>query len=189
MSAWVYILKCADNSYYTGSTVTIEKRLGEHHSGIIACYTRTRRPLKLVFSQEFVTTYEAICAERQIKGWTRKKKEALMALNFDLLVELARSKLKKSSWGHTEPGCPEPASVERVEVRVHLFIAKPPSTSSGWLCCGFAQGKLAGTKSKLASQALLYSVIFNALWDFNICFLHFNRVTLSLSKGHQLHYF
>lgn len=97
MSAWVYILECSDNSYYTGSTVTIEKRLGEHHSGIIACYTRMRRPLKLVFSQEFVTIYEAISAERQIKGWTRKKKEALMALNFDLLVELASSQRKQPS--------------------------------------------------------------------------------------------
>ena len=121
MSAWVYIIKCFDKSYYTGSTVAIEKRLGEHHSGILACYTRTRRPLKLVYSQEFVSIYEAICAERQIKGWTRKKKEALISSNFDLLVELSSSKRKQPTRDH----------IEFVEVKAHLNIAKSPSTSSG----------------------------------------------------------
>jgi predicted GIY-YIG superfamily endonuclease len=78
MSFWVYILHCADNSYYTGYTDNLEKRIVEHQTGEIEGYTSTRLPVTLVFADEFPTREEALTREWQIKGWGRKKKEAMM---------------------------------------------------------------------------------------------------------------
>jgi putative endonuclease len=76
---WVYILKCADHSYYTGHTDNLEIRLAQHATKAIPnCYTATRLPFELVFSQMFPTREEALISERQIKGWSRKKKKALI---------------------------------------------------------------------------------------------------------------
>lgn len=71
---WVYILKCSDNSYYTGHTDDLETRIGQHQAGVCDSYTATRLPIQLVWSQEFVTREEALSAEMQIKGWSRKRK-------------------------------------------------------------------------------------------------------------------
>ena len=76
MSFWVYILRCADGSYYTGHTDDLERRLAEHHSGQMAGYTATRRPVALLFSESCSTRDEALAAERRIKGWSRKKKRS-----------------------------------------------------------------------------------------------------------------
>ncbi len=89
---YVYILKCNDDSYYTGHTDDIEKRLAEHIHGQMPSYTTTRLPIHLVFSQEFMRREEAIAAERQIQGWSRKKKEALIAGNWKMLVHLSNNK-------------------------------------------------------------------------------------------------
>jgi putative endonuclease len=78
MSFWAYILLCADNSYYTGHTDNLEERLGKHETGEFVGYTSARLPVRLVFSEQFPTREEALTCERQIKGWSRKKKEALM---------------------------------------------------------------------------------------------------------------
>ena len=78
MTFWVYILRCADGSYYTGHTDNLQNRLAQHQSGACGGYTATRLPLNLVFSQECATREEALSAERQIKGWSRAKKEAMM---------------------------------------------------------------------------------------------------------------
>jgi len=94
--AWVYILKCADGKYYTGSTTKIQKRIAEHMEGIFSGYTCSRLPVILVFSQKFPTIEEAIFAERMIKGWTRKKKEALINSDFELLHDLAECKNQTS---------------------------------------------------------------------------------------------
>ncbi|HFP7876270.1 TPA: GIY-YIG nuclease family protein, partial [Legionella pneumophila] len=76
---WVYILQCSDKSYYTGQTDNLEKRLTQHQDKMIpGCYTSTRLPIQLKFSQEFMSREEALNAERQIKGWSRRKKEALI---------------------------------------------------------------------------------------------------------------
>lgn len=87
--AWVYILKCSDGSYYTGKTQNLELRIAQHQNGIYKGYTSKRRPVKLVYSQVFPTYIEAIQAERQIKGWSRAKKEALIHGDFELLHKLA----------------------------------------------------------------------------------------------------
>ena len=92
MPFWVYILRCSDGSYYTGQTDNLEKRFAEHTSGCIpTCYTYQRRPVELVFSQEFATREEALVSERQIKGWSRKKKEAMMRGDWSEVSRLARS--------------------------------------------------------------------------------------------------
>jgi predicted GIY-YIG superfamily endonuclease len=92
MAFWVYILECADGSYYVGHTDTLDYRLQEHHSGAVSTYTRTRRPVRLAYSQDFPTRDEAFAAERQIKGWTRRKKEALIRGDWEELRRLARGR-------------------------------------------------------------------------------------------------
>ncbi len=89
---WVYILRCADGSYYTGHTDNLEIRISQHEAGECAGYTLTRRPLKLVWHQECTTREEALSAERQIKGWSRKKKEAMMRGDWGEVSRLAQSK-------------------------------------------------------------------------------------------------
>lgn len=86
---YAYILKCNDGSYYTGHTDDLEKRISEHNMGEIDSFTAKRLPLELVFVQEFARRDEAIEAEQKIKGWSRKKKEALMEENWPKIKILA----------------------------------------------------------------------------------------------------
>ena len=91
-SFWVYILRCSDGSYYTGMTSDLALRIVEHEQGLEArAYTYSRRPVVLVWSHVFPTHDEAFRAERQIKGWRRLKKEALIRGDFESLQRLARS--------------------------------------------------------------------------------------------------
>jgi predicted GIY-YIG superfamily endonuclease len=87
---WVYILRCADGSYYTGQTINLEKRLAEHQAGEGGEWTRYRLPVDLVFSHEMPDEDSAFLAERQIKGWSRAKKEALIGGNWNMLQSLAK---------------------------------------------------------------------------------------------------
>jgi predicted GIY-YIG superfamily endonuclease len=90
VSIYLYILLCADGSYYVGSTRdSLDRRIPEHQSGALGGYTASRRPVELVFSQEFQRITDAIAAERQIKGWRRDKKEALIRGEYALLPILA----------------------------------------------------------------------------------------------------
>ncbi len=92
MAFWVYILRCADNTYYTGHTDHLDKRMHEHRTGAVSsCYTFKRRPLELAFVQEFPTREEALASERQIKGWSRKKKAALIRGDWAEISRLART--------------------------------------------------------------------------------------------------
>ncbi len=97
---WVYILKCIDNSYYTGHTDNLENRIMQHnHKHFPACFTATRLPVQLVFSEEFNTREEALASERQIKRWSRKKKEALINNDWTLrdgAAHLLRANGKKN---------------------------------------------------------------------------------------------
>lgn len=97
MGFYVYILKCADDSYYTGHTDNLEARLSAHQRGLFPNYTHGRRPVKLVLAEELPSRIEALEQERRIKGWSRAKKEALMMSDWDKLVELSRSSVKKVS--------------------------------------------------------------------------------------------
>ncbi len=89
-SVWLYILKCADGSYYTGHTDNLEKRFAEHQAGEGSEWTRKRLPVKVVFSQEFPDRDQAFEMERTIKKWSRAKKEALINGNWDLLRWLSK---------------------------------------------------------------------------------------------------
>ena len=94
---YVYILKCSDNSFYTGVTNDLERRLVEHDTGINpSCYTFSRRPCKLVYSELFHNPTNAIAFEKQIKGWSRAKKNALINNDFDTLVKISNSKNNKT---------------------------------------------------------------------------------------------
>ena len=94
--SYVYILKCSDNTYYTGVTNNLEERIFKHDSGFYPeCYTFSRRPLVLVFFCEFTDINLAIDKEKQIKKWSKAKKEALINGDFESLVNLAKKKFDK----------------------------------------------------------------------------------------------
>jgi len=95
MAFWVYILKCNDNSYYTGHTDNLEARVAMHSAGSIDGYTATRLPVSLVFSEQFASRLEALEMEKRIKGWSRKKKEAMIRGDWDEVSRLARSRTQK----------------------------------------------------------------------------------------------
>jgi putative endonuclease len=89
---YVYMLRCADGSYYVGSTFNLERRLWQHNSDDEgALYTRRRRPVVLVWSGWYDSVAEAYGMEKQIQGWRREKREALINGRYDLLPELAAS--------------------------------------------------------------------------------------------------
>ena len=93
--AWVYILLCADGTYYVGSTIDRERRLWEHnHSDEGAAYTRRRgrRPVLMVWSADFSSIEQAFAFEKRVQGWSRKKREALMRGDYEELVPLSRRK-------------------------------------------------------------------------------------------------
>ena len=89
MAAWTYILKCADDSYYTGCTTDLLKRFGQHLDGTFGGYTSTRRPLEMVWAGEFPDVIAAVAYEQRLKRWSRAKKEALIRGDWDALPRLA----------------------------------------------------------------------------------------------------
>ena len=97
MAFWAYILKCADNRYYTGHTDNLEARYAELQAGGFCDFTSRRRPVHLIWSQEFPTRLEALEAERRIKPWSRAKKEALMQGNWAKLSYFARPPKERPS--------------------------------------------------------------------------------------------
>jgi len=103
MSFWAYMLHCRGGYFYTGHTDNLEYRIAQHRSGQIPGFTSDHLPVELVWSQEFSSRYEAISAERQIKGWSRAKKMALLRADWATLSRLAKSKGSPStSSGRTE---------------------------------------------------------------------------------------
>ena len=88
---YVYILQCKDGFYYTGITNALEKRIDEHNAGKDkTCFTFRRRPVSLKHFERFTDVKQAIAREKQLKGWSREKKEALFREDFNLLRDIAR---------------------------------------------------------------------------------------------------
>ncbi len=87
--AYMYILECADGSYYTGSTKNLERRLWQHQQGEGANHTAKRLPVKLVFCEYYERVVNAFEREKQVQGWSRKKKQALILGDTNLLHKLA----------------------------------------------------------------------------------------------------
>ncbi|WP_082731223.1 MULTISPECIES: GIY-YIG nuclease family protein [unclassified Sphingomonas] len=90
MAFWAYILRCADGSYYTGHSDDLDRRIAQHQAGGHCDYTSRRRPVQLVWRETFQTRVEALEAERMVGGWSRAKKEAMIAGNWSLVSHLAR---------------------------------------------------------------------------------------------------
>ena len=91
MNFHVYVLRCADGSYYVGHTDNLETRLAAHQSGEIPGYTRSRRPVQLVYDEDLPSREAAFLRERQIKGWSRRKKQALIRGDWHALRRLSRA--------------------------------------------------------------------------------------------------
>jgi putative endonuclease len=92
MAFWTYMLKCSDGRYYTGHTDNLDHRVSQHQCGEGSAFTRKRRPVALVWSETFGTRIEALEAERIVGGWSRAKKEALIAGDWALVSRLARNR-------------------------------------------------------------------------------------------------
>ncbi len=105
MSFYTYLLRCADGSYYVGHSDDLEARIGAHQAGALPGYTQNRRPVELLWSQDFPTRDEALGAEQQIKGWSRAKKEALVRGDWEAIRSLAsRAVLRdEASTGSASP--------------------------------------------------------------------------------------
>ena len=93
--AWMYILECADGSYYVGSTKNLERRVAEHQQGLGAKYTSNRLPVKLVYGEEYERVVDAYAREKQVQGWRRAKREALINGDPELLPALAKKIFNK----------------------------------------------------------------------------------------------
>lgn len=114
MQGFMYILLCADGSYYTGSTNDLERRIAQHEAGEGANHTRKHGPVKLVYYEWFPRVDQAFYREKQVQGWSRKKKEALINGQPGMLPELAKAyrDLKAlassaSANANTDPAPPE----------------------------------------------------------------------------------
>ena len=96
-ASWTYILLCSDGSYYVGCTTNLLQRYGEHQAGIHDGYIAARRPVTMVWSEEFPSIDQAISWERRLKRWSRTKKEAVIRGEFELLPSLSKKGFKPSS--------------------------------------------------------------------------------------------
>jgi putative endonuclease len=93
--AWMYILECADGSYYVGSTRDLDQRMAQHLSGLGSRYTAGRLPVKLVYTEEYERITDAYSREKQVQNWSRAKREALINGDYEMLPPLAKKKFVK----------------------------------------------------------------------------------------------
>jgi len=91
MHGWLYILLCSDGSYYTGRTKDLQRRMIEHENGLGSNHTRRRLPVKLVYTEAYPLVQQAYYREKQVQGWSRNKKQALIEGRLDDLPELAKA--------------------------------------------------------------------------------------------------
>lgn len=95
---YVYIVQCKDGFYYTGISNSLEKRIAEHNEGKdVFSFTYKRRLVALKYFEHFIDVKQAIAREKQLKGWSRAKKEALFIQNYDLLKELSKARIRRAS--------------------------------------------------------------------------------------------
>jgi putative endonuclease len=94
---WMYILECADGSYYVGSTRDLDRRIHQHQEGLGARYTSKRLPVRLVYGEEYERVSDAFFREKQVQGWSRAKREALINGMPELLPALAKKIFDKNN--------------------------------------------------------------------------------------------
>lgn len=119
----MYMLECADGSYYTGSTNNLERRLADHQTGEGANHTKVRLPVKLIYCEEYPRIQDAFHREKQVQGWSRKKKEALINGNSNLLPELAKAYRDLEKGGYENLNHPELSEGTRKQLfpPIHSF--------------------------------------------------------------------
>jgi len=132
MAFWTYILFCADGRYYTGHTDNLEYRIGQHQSGAIEGFTSSRLPVRLMWSQDFATRYEALDAEMRIKKWSRAKKEALISGDWQTVSHFAKPPAERPT---------PPVRIERSR-DAPLNNAKPMGVSTSLDTNGFGDEAL-----------------------------------------------
>ncbi len=129
---YMYILECADSSFYTGSTKNLERRLWQHQNGQGANYTKKRLPVKLVYCEPYERIDYAFNREKQVQGWSRRKKQALIENNFENLIEYSKNYTQFERPDGVAPDVvapfPEPVEGELVEGRT---VARPATASTG----------------------------------------------------------
>lgn len=136
MDFHAYLVRCADGSYYAGHTDNLEQRIGQHQTGLLGGYTARRRPVTLVWSERFATRDEAFAAERKLKGWSRAKKEALIAGDWALVSDLARNRqgsasiLRQAQDERGVVGISNQPRTARDELILSLSKGEPPATTS-----------------------------------------------------------
>ena len=136
MAFWTYLLRCNDGSFYTGHTDNLDARIAAHQCGAYEGYTKKRRPVTLVWAQDFPTRLEALEVERRIKGWSRAKKEALIASDWQALRDLARNRQAEprpsTGSGRTEEGKDTPPlmTIRAEPVEARLSTNTPPVAQS-----------------------------------------------------------
>jgi putative endonuclease len=91
---WMYILQCGDGSFYVGSTRDLARRMEEHALGIGGLYTSQRLPVRLVYYEEYPNIRDAFFREKQVQGWSRAKRIALINTDYDQLPRLAKKRYK-----------------------------------------------------------------------------------------------
>jgi putative endonuclease len=135
---WVYILRCSDGSYYTGHSDDLGKRMAEHEQGLGADWTRRRRPIELVWCEDAPTRYETLAFERRVKNWSRARKEALIAGDWNQVGHFARPPHERPSTSlGTNESCfavgnsptsfvPSPWTPHAAARRVNSVEGRPP---------------------------------------------------------------
>ena len=133
MSFWAYMLHCRAGRFYVGHTDDLDRRMAEHESGLVAGFTQAMHPLELVWSQDFQTRYEALTAEKKIKGWSRLMKLALIRGDWEAVSRLAKSKNGPStSSGQTVVG---------VRTQVSAFLIAEAKRAFPLEACGLLLGR------------------------------------------------
>ncbi len=123
MRGWMYIVQCADGSYYTGSASNIELRLQQHQNGEGARHTRKRLPVTLAYYEEYSRIDEAFLREKQVQGWSRKKKEALINGSTELLPKLSAA-YRDSELGASRASASDSESPAPIPKPVSVIITK-----------------------------------------------------------------
>ena len=139
MAFWVYVLQCADGKYYTGHSDDLERRIAQHQTGDYCDFTSRRRPVRLMWSENFPTRIEALEAERRIKPWSRAKKQALFAGDWAAISYFAKppSERPSTSLGTNGEGAADSKMTGKKIPFVSSVVETPrapeecPSTSLG----------------------------------------------------------
>ena len=125
MDFYAYMLRCSDGHYYVGHTDDVDARFAQHQAGVIPGYTQKRRPVELVWSDRFPDRDQAFAAERQIKGWSRAKKEALVRGDWEALQSLARKRVLRYAGSTSSPATQDERVGERQTPPPAIVLVRP----------------------------------------------------------------